>query len=281
MMSKAAGRTKSKGLRSLTVIGAGRMGSALIRGVLDAGLLGPKQVIAGDPSEAARDQLKRQCGVRTTGKNAEAVRDADVILLAVKPDRVRPVLQELRHSLRPGQLLLSIAAGVSLKALEANLPRGTRVIRAMPNTPSLVSEGATVFSRGKYARPADAAQVALLFGSVGVTLELDEKHLDAVTALSASGPAYVFLIIEALSDGGVKMGLPRKVAARLAAQTVLGAAKMALETGRHPGELKDQVTSPGGTTIAGLHVLEDRGLRGILMEAVEAATRRARELGKE
>ena len=257
------------------------MGSALIRGFLSAGLLSPKQVVASDPSESALSALKKKTNIRTVQSNTEVAKHADTILLAVKPEMVRPVLQEIRNSLQKGQLVVSIAAGTPLRVLEEVLPKGCRVIRVMPNTPCLVSETAAAFSLGKHATAADAARVETLFGSVGLAVELEERHLDAVTALSASGPAYVFLIIEALSDGGVKMGLPRDVSTQLAAKTVLGAAKMLLQMGLHPAELKDQVTSPAGTTIAGLHVLESRGVRAALIEAVEAAARRARELGRE
>jgi pyrroline-5-carboxylate reductase len=188
------------------------------------------------------------------------------------------VMGDLRDGLRPDQLIVSIAAGISLKTLADGLGSGCRIIRVMPNTPCLVGCGASAYSRGPHATEQDAQLVQRLLSNVGTAVEVPEKLLDAVTGLSGSGPAYVYQIIEALSDGGVRMGLPRETATRLAAQTVLGAAQMVLSTGQHPGALKDAVTSPGGTTIAGLHALERGGLRGTLMDAVEAATQRAKEL---
>jgi pyrroline-5-carboxylate reductase len=203
---------------------------------------------------------------------------SSVVFLAVKPQQMSQALMNLRHAVRPEHLIVSIAAGVSLKAIDAGLGRESRLIRVMPNTPCLAGAGASAFSRGTHATNDDAALVQRLLSNVGIAVEVPEKLLDAVTGLSGSGPAYVYQIIEALSDGGVRMGLPRETATKLAAQTVLGAAKMVLTTGQHPGSLKDAVTSPGGTTIAGLHEMERGGLRGILMDAVQAATERAREL---
>lgn len=271
---------KTLSAKSLGLIGAGKMGIALIRSFLEAGVLKTPQILASDPSESALDLLKQQTGVRTTPRNTEVARQSEIILIAVKPDTVQSVLQEIRSFADQSRLVISIAAGISLKTLQEGLGTGCRVVRVMPNTPCLVGAGAAAFSLGRYATPEDSERIRALFGTVGLAIELDEKHLDAVTGLSASGPAYVFLMIEALSDGGVKMGLPRSTATLLAAQTVFGAAKMVLEMKRHPAELKDQVTSPGGTTIAGLHALEKRRFRVALMEAVEEATRRARELSE-
>ncbi|MGH7273910.1 MAG: pyrroline-5-carboxylate reductase [Nitrospiria bacterium] len=271
---------KLKSIKSLGVIGAGKMGSALIRGLLEAGVLTPGQLIASDSAEPALDQLKRETGVKTAGRNAELAKQSEIIVIAVKPDVLRSVLQEIRAFVGKDHLVISIAAGISLRVIEEALNPGCRVVRVMPNTPCLVRATAAAFSLGENATAEDAEQVKAIFGTVGLAIEMDEKHLDAVTGLSASGPAYVFLMIEALSDGGVKMGLPRPVALQLSAQTVFGAAKMVLEMKKHPGELKDLVTSPGGTTMAGLHALEGRAFRAALIEAVEAATRRAKELGK-
>ena len=272
---------KEKSIKSLGLIGAGRMGTALVRGFLQAGILQIRQIIGSDPAESALDYLKQQTGVKTTSKNTEVVKQSEVILIAVKPEVMRFVLQEIKSFVGKDQLVISIAAGIPLRSIEDGLGQGCRVIRVMPNTPCLVNAGAAAFSLGKSATHEDAGFVRSLFGTVGLSVQVDEKHLDAVTGLSASGPAYVFLMIQALSDGGVKMGLPRSVATQLAAQTVLGAAKMVLEMKKHPSELKDMVTSPGGTTIAGLHVLEGRAFNAALIEAVEAATRRARELGND
>ncbi len=271
---------KEKSIKSLGLIGAGKMGAALIRGLLEAGVLNAKQILVSDPAESALEQLKQQTEVKVTSRNAEVAKQSEIILIAVKPDVMRPVLQEIRPFVSKDQLVISIAAGITLKVIEESLDQGCRVVRVMPNTPCLVGAAAAAFSLGKNATPEDARLVKALFETVGLAVQVQEKHLDAVTGLSASGPAYVFLMIEALSDGGVKMGLSRPVATQLAAQTVFGAAKMVLEMKKHPAELKDLVTSPGGTTIAGLHALESRAFGAALIDAVEAATRKAKELGK-
>ena len=224
--------------------------------------------------------MERAYGIRTTTDNASAAAGADVVVLAVKPQAMVRILDQVAPAIDHTKLVISIAAGVPIAALERKLGRGARIVRAMPNTPALVGEGATAISGGEHATEADLAEAARLFEAVGKVVVVDEPLLDAVTGLSGSGPAYIFLVIEALSDAGVKVGLPRYSAQALAAQTVLGAARLLLETGLHPGLLKDQVTSPGGTAIAGLHTLEAGGLRTTLIDAVEAATKRARELGE-
>ncbi len=203
-----------------------------------------------------------------------------MVVLSIKPQIMDKVLREVGDGLRPGTLVISIAAGVDTARIEEAVPEGVRVVRAMPNTPALVGAGATAVSAGKHASAADLATARAMFDAVGITVVLDESHLDAVTGLSGSGPAYIFLILEALADAGVKVGLSRRNAQRLAAQTVMGSAKMLLETDEHPGQLKDMVTSPGGTAIAGLHTLEQGGLRTTLINAVETATKRSRELGR-
>jgi pyrroline-5-carboxylate reductase len=261
-------------------LGAGKMGAALARGFINAGLVTPKQIIAGDPVEAARDSFAKATGARSAKTNAEVVKFAKVLVLAVKPDQVAGVLEEIRPLFTERHLLISIAAGVPVSKIETGLGGQPRVIRVMPNTPALVGASASAFAAGKSATPADAQLAEKLFSSVGVAFAVKESLLDAVTGLSGSGPAYVFLIIEALSDGGVAAGLPRDVATRLAAQTVLGSAKMLLETGMHPGALKDMVTSPGGTTIEGLHELEKGKVRGALINAVRAAADKSRKLGQ-
>lgn len=270
------------GTSPLTVgfVGAGQMATALAKGFLSAGTVLPESVLAYDVVAAARDQFAKQTGSRLANSNAEVARQSSVVFLAVKPQQMTQVLADLRDVMRPDQLVVSIAAGVSLKSLAAGLGQNSRLIRVMPNTPCLVGCGASAFSRGTLATNEDAALVLKLLSNVGLAVEVPEKLLDAVTGLSGSGPAYVYQIIEALSDGGVRMGIPRETATKLAAQTVLGAAQMVLTTGQHPGSLKDAVTSPGGTTIAGLHALERGGLRGTLMDAVEAATERATKLGE-
>ncbi|MBM4087791.1 MAG: pyrroline-5-carboxylate reductase [Planctomycetes bacterium] len=264
----------------LGFLGGGRMAEALVSGILGAKLSKPGLIRVSDVAAERLKLLRDALGVGTTASNADVVRQSDVVVLAVKPNVVAAVLGEVKDLVTAKHLVVSIAAGVPLKALEAALPTGSRVVRVMPNTPCLVGAGASVFALGRHATPADAKLVSSLLGAVGLAFQMDEKHLDAVTGLSGSGPAYVYLVIEALSDGGVKMGLPRDVATKLAAQTVFGAARMVLDTGQHPGQLKDMVASPGGTTIEGLHALERGGLRTSLMDAVEAATVKSKKLGE-
>ena len=264
---------------SIGFLGAGKMATALAQGFVRAGLVTGKQIIASDLYEGARAAFAKETGARVTASNAEVVKSAQVLILAVKPDQTAGVLAEIRASFTAGHLLVSIAAGVPIAKLEAGLNAGAKVIRVMPNTPALVGASASAFALGKSATAEDGALAQKLFSAVGAALEVKETLLDAVTGLSGSGPAYVYLFIEALSDGGVASGLPRDVATKLAAQTVLGAAKMVLETGQHPGALKDMVTSPGGTTIEGVHELEKGKLRGTVMSAVRAAAEKSKKLG--
>ena len=267
--------------RTIAFLGAGNMAEALIKGLLRAGTARPESLIATARRPERLEALGRTYGVRTTQDNLAAVREADVVVLAVKPQALDKVLVQVAPAAAPGKLFISVAAGVPIAALERRLGVGARIIRTMPNTPSLVGAGACALSPGEHASEEDLAVASRVFQSVGTTTVVDENLLDAVTGLSGSGPAYIFLIIEALSDAGVKVGLPRYTALKLAAQTVLGSAQLLIETSAHPGQLKDQVTSPGGTAIAGLHTLEAGGLRTTLINAVEAATRRARELGEQ
>jgi len=260
-------------------LGAGKMATALAQGFIRAGIAAAKQVMASDPSEPARAAFNRETGAKTTPSNLAVAEFAEVIVLAVKPDQVSGVLADIRSQFTEKHLLISIAAGVPLAKVEAGLGGG-RLIRVMPNTPALVGASAAAFALGKDARPEDGALAQKLFSSVGLAFQVKESLLDAVTGLSGSGPAYVYMFIEGLSDGGVAAGLPRDVATRLAAQTVLGSAKMVLETGLHPGALKDMVTSPGGTTIEGVHELEKGRLRGTLISAVRAATEKSKKLGQ-
>jgi pyrroline-5-carboxylate reductase len=261
-------------------LGAGKMATALARGFIRAEIVFPKEIIASDLSEAARTAFTRETGAQTTASSADVLQFANVLILAVKPDQVAAVLAGERNRFTDGQLLISIAAGVTLAKMEAALPAGARVIRVMPNTPALVGEAAAAFALGKSATAADGDLAMKLLSAVGIAFQVKESLLDAVTGLSGSGPAYVYQFVEALSDGGVACGLPRDVATKLAAQTVLGAAKMVLETGQHPGALKDQVTSPGGTTIEGLHELEKGQMRATVMSAVRAATEKSKKLGQ-
>jgi pyrroline-5-carboxylate reductase len=269
----------SSGLK-VGFLGAGKMATALARGFVSAGLVQRQDLCASDPMEAARQAFAKETGARTTTDNAEVVSSCPLLFLAVKPDQVDAVLAGIRPGFTPNHLLVSIAAGISLGRLEKALPAPARVIRVMPNTPALVGASASAYAAGAEARPEDNALVERLLSSVGLALAVKESYLDAVTGLSGSGPAYAFLILEALSDGGVAAGLPRDVATRLAAQTLLGSAKLLLETGLHPGALKDMVTSPGGTTIDGLHELERGGVRGALINAVRAAADKSRRLGQ-
>jgi pyrroline-5-carboxylate reductase len=261
-------------------LGAGRMATALARGWLKAGLAAADRMLASDPLPQARLQFGEETGTSAIEDNQAIVQRSDIIILAVKPQSMAALLAEIRPLMTPRHLVISIAAGVTLAQLAEALGLNCRLIRVMPNTPCLVGACAAGFAASASATPDDVQFVEGLFNSLGIAYTLPERLLDAVTGLSGSGPAYVFVMIEALSDGGVRMGLPRDVATKLAAQTVFGAAKMLLETGLHPGQLKDQVASPGGTTIAGLQAIEKAGFRAALIDAVEAATNRAAELGR-
>jgi pyrroline-5-carboxylate reductase len=266
--------------QTIGFLGAGNMAEALIKGLVAAAVVEPQQIHASTPRRERCDEIERKFGIHAGTNNLDVVHKAEIIVLAVKPQKVALVLGEVAAHLKPHALVISIAAGTPVAAIEQRLPRGTRVVRTMPNTPALVGAGATAIAAGGHATADDLEIARRIFDAVGKTVLLDEEQMDAVTGLSGSGPAYVFLIIEALSDAGVKMGLARYNAQALAAQTVLGSAKLLLETNEHPGRLKDMVTSPGGTAIAGLHTLEAGGLRTTLINAVEAATRRSRELGE-
>jgi pyrroline-5-carboxylate reductase len=262
----------------LGFIGAGAMGGAIIRGLLAGVRVAPENLVYYDP-EPARQKQMAKIGAIAAANHAELMH-AQVIVLAVKPQIMMPVLESIREYARPGHLIISIAAGVPLKTLEAALPE-SRVIRVMPNAPTLVGAGMAALALGSRATQEDVDLALEIFEAVGRAVVVEERLLDAVTGLSGSGPAYVAVFIESLTDGGVKMGLPRHLALLLATQTVIGAARLCLEEEMHPGVLKDLVTSPGGTTITGLHILEDGRFRGLVMSAVEAAALRARELGKE
>jgi pyrroline-5-carboxylate reductase len=268
------------GIPRVGFLGAGKMATALARGWLTAGLVKTDKAIASDPLAQPRKTFRTDTGIRTTEKNNEVVAASDLLVLAVKPQSMLELLREIREAVTERHLVVSIAAGVTLRQLAEVLGQGRRLIRVIPNTPCLIGASASAYAPDESATAEDVAIVDRLMNAVGKAFRLPESLLDAVTGLSASGPAFVFTVIEALSDGGVRVGLTRDIANVLAAQTVYGAAKMALETGLHLGILKDMVTSPGGTTIAGLHALERGNLRAALMDAVEAATRRSAELAK-
>ena len=266
--------------RRVSFVGGGNMAEALIRGLLGTNLV-PADLLAATDVRAERTaQLTRQFAITAHGDNVRLVREADVVILAVKPQIMATVLAEVAPAVTAGHLLVSIAAGVSTASIRAALGKDARIIRVMPNTPALVLQGATAIARGPGLDAEDLGVAEEIFGAVGRVVVLDESLMDAVTGLSGSGPGYVALVVEALADGGVKMGLDRATAMMLATQTVLGAAQLLAETGMHPGALKDMVSSPGGTTIAGVSALEEGGLRPTLIRAVERATLRSRELGR-
>jgi pyrroline-5-carboxylate reductase len=261
-------------------VGGGNMGEALIRGLLGANLVPPELMAATDVRTERTAQLTRQFGITAHDNNPRLVREADVVILAVKPQVMASVLAEIAPVVTARHLLISIAAGVATATIRAGLGKDARIVRVMPNTPALVLQGAAAIAGGAGAAPEDLAVAEEIFGAVGRVVVLDEGAMDAVTGLSGSGPAYVAIVIESLADGGVRMGLDRATAMTLATQTVLGAAQLLLETGMHPGVLKDMVSSPGGTTIAGITALEEGGVRATFIRAVERATLRSRELGR-
>lgn len=264
----------------IAVIGAGHMAGAMIGGMVRSKLVPPKAIVATRRRTEALAELQKKWGVRTSTDNAKAAAEADVVILAVKPQMAKPVMEALAGSVRKDQLVISVMAGVTTAAIAKALRADCAIVRAMPNTPCLVDAGATAIAAGARAGEKDLAKAEAVFGAIGKVVVLPESALDAVTGLSGSGPVYIYMVIEALIDGGVKMGIPRAVAAQLAAQTVFGAAKLVLETGKHPAILKDEVTTPGGTAISAIHVLEREGLRALLMDGVEAATRRSQELSR-
>jgi pyrroline-5-carboxylate reductase len=265
--------------KRIGVIGPGNMAEALVRGIISGAHVAAGSIEMAGPSIERLQLLHDKYGVAITTNNEQCAAKADIVLLAVKPQIMQRVVQEIADHVRDNTLIISVAAGVDTQQLQSVLRPGARVVRSMPNTPALVGAGATAISRGQHATDDDMVLAKAMFDAVGITVALDESQLDAVTGLSGSGPAYIFLILEALSDAGVKVGLSRKNAQLLAAQTVMGSAKLLIDTNEHPGRLKDMVTSPGGTAIAGLHTLEQGGLRTTLINAVETATKRAKELG--
>lgn len=268
--------------KTLAVLGAGMMGSALARGLVACGAMPASGIRLFDTHGAKAESLAAELGrgALAAPSAQSAVAGADLILLAVKPPMISGVLTEIAPSVASSQLIISIAAGIRLVKMEALLPADVPLIRTMPNTPCLVGKGATALSRGTHATEEHLRLAQSLFAAVGLSVVVPETLLDAVTGLSGSGPAYIYLVIEALADGGVKEGLTRDTARLLAAQTVLGAAQMVLSSDEHPAQLKDNVTTPGGTTIAALHVLERAGLRTALIDAIQAAAERSRELSQ-
>jgi pyrroline-5-carboxylate reductase len=266
--------------RRIGFIGAGNMAEAIIRGLLESEAVKPDRITTSDVMPERLQYMKTTYGINTLEDNADLVGDADILVLAVKPQVAGSVLTHIGPHTDDTKLVISIVAGLTVAAMAARLGTGTRIVRTVPNTPVFVGEGMVALASDGPARDEDYTAAEALFEPVARIVSIEEKLMDAALGVSGSGPAYGFLMIEALSDGGVKMGLPRHIALELAAQTLLGAAKMCLESGRHPGQLKDMVTSPGGTTIAALHKMETGGVRSALMDAVEAATRRSEELGR-
>ena len=264
---------------TLGFIGCGKMSSALVRGIVKAGVCAPSQIFVSDVVENSAKALEAELQVRRVEANPGVVAAADAVVLCVKPQDALEALRDLQAELG-GKLVVSIAAGLTLAQLEAAAGPSARVVRVMPNTPALVNCGASAYATGSRATDADARLVEQLFAAVGFVGRVKESLLDAVTGLSGSGPAYGYMLVEAMADGGVLMGLPRDLSLKLAAQTLKGAAQMILETGQHPGTLRDAVTSPGGTTIAGIEALEEAGVRSAMIAAVRAATERAQALGK-
>ncbi len=254
------------------------MGSILMQALQKRDVVRTEDICATVQHEERATNLSSKYGIKVTTDNRAAVRDADVILLCVKPQTLGEVVNEIASELRPDHLIVSIAASVPTAYIEKRIPAGIPVIRSMPNTPSMVGAGMTAFCCGSSVKPANLEVAQILFGTVGEVVRVDEKHMDSVTGLSASGPAYIYMVLESLAEGGVKMGLPRDIAMKLAAQTVLGSAKMVLETGDHPALLKDAVATPAGCTVDGILELEEGGLRVTLIKAVVKASQRAKEL---
>lgn len=264
--------------KKLAVLGGGKMGGILLRGVIDKKILSPDRITVTDIDKDRLQTLASTLRVSVSSDNKKAVKNADIVILAVKPQIFPDLLQDIRQAATASKLFMSIAAGITTGAIEKGLPKGARILRVMPNVNALAGEGAAAVSRGKNAKPDDARYALAILGSVGLAVEVEEKLMDAVTGLSGSGPAYCFVIIEALADAGVQLGLPRNLAEKLAVQTVLGSARLCQVADQHPAQLKNMVTSPGGTTAAGLQVLEEGKIRATLIGAVEAAVRRAGEL---
>jgi len=265
---------------NIAIIGTGRIGMALLGGMIKAGVVSEKQLIATARSEATIERIKQHFAVKTTLDNLDAVKQSQIILLSVKPQNIGEVLQEIAPAVTPQHLVISVVAGITTHAIQQALGKACAIIRAMPNIPVVVDAGATAIAAGEQAEDQHLEIARAIFAAVGEVVAVRESQLDAVTGLSGSGPAYIYMVIEALIEGGVKMGLSRDIATQLSVQTVLGGAKLMKETGRHPAVLRDEVTTPGGTAIAAIHELEEHALRNMLISAVETATHRSAELRK-
>ncbi|MFA6468788.1 MAG: pyrroline-5-carboxylate reductase [Bacteroidota bacterium] len=266
--------------KTIAIIGAGNMGTALLRGILNAKLTAPKKIYASGTRIEKLEKLSAEYGINVTINNKNAAKHADIVILCIKAAMIRSVLEEMHKVLHKGQLVISIAAGVTTESMEKIIGRNVPVVRCMPNIASTVGLGSTAISFGKHVHTTQHDIAIKIFEAVGDVVVVGEQHLDAVTGLSGSGPAYIYMVIEALIDGGVKMGLPRDISTKLAIQTVLGSAKLVKESNVHPAILRDQVTTPGGTTINAIHELESHGLRSMLIDAVATATKRSKELSE-
>jgi len=266
--------------KRIAIIGAGNIGEALIGGMIRGNLTKPENILATRRSEDALQELKLKWGIAITTNNRKGVHGVDIIILAVKPQGANEVLEEIADVIEPHQLIISVMAGVTTQLISKKIGKDNPIIRTMPNTPVLVDEGATALAKGAHATDEHLEFASTIFSAIGKVEILPENLMDAVTGLSGSGPAYIYMVIEAMTDGGVKMGIPRAIALRLAAQTVYGAAKLVMETRKHPAILKDEVTTPGGTAIAAVHELETHGLRTMLINAVATATQRSKELSE-
>ena len=264
--------------KKIAIIGGGKMGSIIAQGLIDQKISSSKDIIVTDIDSARLEFLRKSMKLNVSQDNEKSVKGADIIVLAVKPQNMASTLKEISPAIDKTKIVVSIAAGITTGFIESRLAEGVRVLRVMPNTPALIGEGAAAVAKGSFAKKTDVQLAHIIFKAVGISVEVEEALIDAVTGLSGSGPAYCFLIIEALIDAGVKMGLPRDLAAKLAMQTMLGSARLCLSSDKSPAELREMVTSPGGTTVAGLKALEEGNIRATISSAVEAATMRSKEL---
>lgn len=268
-------------MNKIAILGAGKLGATLISGIFRSKLAAKSDIIATTKHIQTAEEVATEWGVRTSTDNKYAVKHSDTIILAVKPQQAGDVLSEIRGTITPSNLLISVVASLPTDMIEKRLGKKIPVVRAMPNTPALVLAGMTTICGGKYVDEKHLDKAKKIFGAIGRVMVLDEKYFDAVTGLSASGPAFIYVVIESLAEGGVKAGLPREIATELVAQTMLGSSKLVLESGEHPAKLKDAVTTPAGCTIDGLIELEEGGLRVALIKAVVKASHRAKELIRE
>jgi pyrroline-5-carboxylate reductase len=266
--------------KKVAIIGGGKMGSIIAQGLIDQKIASRKDIVITDIDAARLDFLRSSMNIKVSQNNEKAAKNADIIILAVKPQNMASTLQEIKTTINKSRVVISIAAGITTSFIEKSLIKGVRVVRVMPNTPALVGKGTAAVAGGRYAKANDVNLTRAIFDAVGISVETNEKLMDAVTGLSGSGPAYFFLIIEALIEAGLKTGLSRSLAKQLAANTMLGAAHLCLHSDKEPAQLREMVTSPGGTTAAGLKVMEERNIREIITSAVQAATNRSKELAK-